>query len=187
MPTFVDLRLIAGLDPAAHFTRQKQISIVPGGQAFTLGDITTAKFEAYDSLSRVYGLYATLNQDPKLAEFSFLLNWPKLKPEEKRTQYSKYASHELSFFIARKDPEFFEAVIAPYLTNKKDKTFLDHYLLQDDLSGFVQPWKFGQLNIVERILLARRIDGERPKTARHVGDLLALLPPDVDRDRKSVV
>lgn len=181
MPTFVDLRLITGLDPAAHFTRQKQISIVPGGHAFTLADITTAKFEAYDSLTRVYGLYATLNKDPKLTEFAFLLNWPKLKPEEKRTQYSKYASHELSFFIAQKDPEFFAAVIKPYLANKKDKTFLDHYLLQDELSGFLQPWKFGQLNIVERILLARRIDGERPKTARHVGDLLALLPPDVDR------
>ncbi|HQZ66510.1 MAG TPA: hypothetical protein PLY87_15575 [Planctomycetaceae bacterium] len=181
MPTFVDLRLLANLDPAAHFTRQKQITIVPGGQAFTLEDITTAKFEAYDSLSRVYGLYATLNQDPKLVEFAFIMNWPKLKPEEKRTLYSKYASHELSFFIAQKDPEFFQAVIKPYLVNKKDKTFIDHYLLEDDLVGYLQPWKFGQLNIVERILLARRIDGERPKTARHVGDLLALLPPNVDR------
>ncbi len=178
---FLDLRLADGLDPKGHFTRQKQISIVPNGQAFTLGDITTAKFEAYDSLSRVYGLYATLNKDPKLAEFAFILNWPKLKPEEKRTLYSKYASHELSFFISQKDPEFFKRVIEPYLVNKKDKTFLDHYLLDDDLSDYVQPWKFGQLNIVERILLARRIVGERPKTARHVGDLLALLPPDVDR------
>lgn len=181
LPKFVDLRLIASLDPALHFTRQKQISVVPPGQAFTLGDITTAKFEAYDSLSRVYGLYATLNPDPNLADFAFVLNWPKLKPEEKRTLYSKYASHELSFFIARKDPEFFEAVIKPYLVNKKDKTFIDHYLSEDDLSGFLQPWKFGQLNIVERILLARRIDGEGPKTARHVSDLLALQPPDVDR------
>ncbi|MFN0199444.1 MAG: hypothetical protein ACKVT0_22055 [Planctomycetaceae bacterium] len=180
-PIFVDLRLANSLDPEAHFTRQKQISIVLGGDDFTLTDITTAKFEVYDSLSRVYGLYATLNKDPKLVEFAFILNWPKLKPEEKRTLYSKYASHELSFFIARKDPEFFQAAIKPYLQNKKDKTFFDHYLLEDDLSGFVEPWKFGQLNIAERILLARRIDGEGPKTARHVGDLQALLPPDVDR------
>lgn len=180
-PLFADLRLANGLDPAGHFTRQKQISIVPAGQELTLKDITTAKFEAYDSLARVYGLYATLNKDPKLAEFAFLLNWPKLKPEEQRTLYSKHASHELSFFLSRKDPEFFKDVIQLYLANKRDKTFLDRYLLEDDLTSYLEPWNYGQLNIVEQILLARRIDGERPKTARHVSDVFALLPPDIDR------
>lgn len=180
-PLFVDLRLLAGLDPEGHFTRQKKISIVPAGQAFTIEDISTAKFEAYDSLTRVYGLFATLNKDPKLIEFAFLMNWPNLKPEEKRTLYSKYASHELSFFLSRKDAEFFEDVLQPYLANKRDKTFLDHYLLEDDLTDYLQPWKYGQLNIAEQILLGRRVDGERPKTARHVADVLALLPPDIDR------
>jgi len=177
---FLDLRLAEGLDPQGHFTQQKQISIVPQGQAFNLQDISTARFESYDSLARVYGLYATLNADPKLAEFAFLLNWPQLKPEEKRTQYSKYASHELSFFLSRKDPEFFRTVIQPYLAHKRHKTFLDHYLLGSDLRGYLEPWNYGQLNVVERILLGRRMEGEHPRTARHVGDLYALLPPDVD-------
>jgi hypothetical protein len=125
-------------------------------------------------------LYATLNQDPKLIEFAFILNWPNLKPEEKRTLYSKHASHELSFFLAKKDPDFFKTVIQPYLVNKKDKTFVDHYLLDDDLSSFLQPWNHAQLNIVERTLLAQRLKEERPITARHVSDLFALLPPDID-------
>ena len=60
---------------------------------------------------------------------------------------------------------------------REDKTFLDHYLLEDDLANYLEPWEYGQLNMVEQILLARRIDGERPKTARHVADLLRLLPP----------
>jgi hypothetical protein len=180
-PMFLDLRLAKGLDPEAHFTQQKQISIVPGGQAFTLKDISASKFESYDNLSRVYALYATLNNDPKLVEFSFILNWPEFEPEKKRELYSKYASHELSFFLSRKDPEFFQNVIKPYLANKKDKTFMDHYLLDNDLSDYVGPWKYGQLNIVERILLARRIEAEREHTARHVGDLYALLPPDIER------
>jgi hypothetical protein len=178
---FIDLRLVAGLDPQAHFTQQKQITVIPAGQALVLNDITTSKFEAYDSLARVYGLYLTLNRDPKLVEFSFLLNWPKLKPEEKRTLYSKHASHELSFFLSRKDPEFFNAVIKPYLANKKDLTFVDHYLLDHDLTEFALPWNHGQLNIVERILLARRLKDEGPRTARHVGDLYQLLPPNIDR------
>ena len=177
---FIDLRLIAGLDPKEHFTQQKQISIVPVGQTFTLHDITTSKFEAYDSLSRVYGLYATLNQDPKLIEFSFVLNWPKLKLEEKRSLYSKHASHELSFFLFKKDPEFFQAVVKPYLANKKDRTFIDRFLLEDDLSEFLQPWQYNQLNTVECILLAQRLKDERRHASRHISDLYALLPPNTD-------
>jgi len=179
-PTIVDLRLATALDAQSHFTQRKQIDVVSAGQEFTLTDITTSKFEAYDSLARVYGLFSTLNPDPKLAEFAFILGWPKLKPEEKQSLYSKYASHELSFFLSKKDPEFFRQVIQPYLANKKDKTFVDRFLLEQDLSEFLEPWKHEQLNVVERILLAERLNDERPHTARHVGDQFALLAPDVD-------
>ena len=71
---FLDLRLAHGLDPQAHFTQQKRISLVAAGEKFVLPDITTSRFEAYDSLARVYSLYATLSSDPKLAEFRFLLD-----------------------------------------------------------------------------------------------------------------
>lgn len=179
-PTFLDLRLLAGLDPKGHFGQQKQITVVPAGQPFALADITTSRFEAYDSLPRVYGLFATLNRDPKLVEFSFIMNWPKLKIEEKRTLYSKHASHELSFFLYKKDPEFFNEVIKPYLTNKKDKTFFDHYLLGYDLSTYLLPWNHEQLNVTEKILLAQRIQNERPNTSRHVSDQYAMLPPNID-------
>ena len=177
---FIDLRLLTGLDPKSHFTQQKQISIIPVGQTFTLNDITTSKFEAIDSLPRVFNLYRTLNADPKLQEFVFILNWPKLKLEEKRTHYSKHASHELSFFLFKKDPEFFQTVVKPYLANKKDKTFLDRFLLEDNLTEFLLPWQYEQLNIVERILLAQRLKDERPFASRHVSDLYALLPPNID-------
>ena len=106
-PQFLDLRLRAGLDPTGHFTQQKQVSVLAAGKPFVLADAAGSRFEAYDSLAKVYGLYATLSHDPKLAEFAFVLNWPKLKPEEKRALYSKYACHELNFFLAKKDPEFF--------------------------------------------------------------------------------
>lgn len=181
MADYIDLRLQASLDPQQHFTQQKRITVLPTGGTLVLPDITSTKFESYDSLTRVYGLYTTLNPDPKLAEFGFLLNWPKLKLEEKRTLYSKYASHELSFFLSRKDPEFFRTVILPYLANKKDKTFLDHWLLESDLSVYRQPWKFAQLNTVERILLSRRVDVEQPLVKRFVTDQFDLLPPDIER------
>jgi hypothetical protein len=180
---FLDLRLHAGLDPKGHFTQQKQVSVLPPKQPFVLADAAGSRFEYYDSLARVYTLYATLSNDPKLAEFSFVLTWPKLKIEEKRTLYSKYACHELNFFLAKKDPEFFQAVVRPYLANKKDKTFLDRWLLDDDLRDYVQPWQHGRLNTVERVLLAQRLAGEPVKTARHINDLVRLQPPNADRVR----
>ncbi len=179
----LDLRLRDGLDPKGHFTQQKTVSVLAANQPFVLQDAAASRFEAYDSLGKVYGLYQTLNNDPKLAEFAFLVNWPKLKEEDKRVYYSKYACHELHVFLFKKDPEFFKAVVKPYLANKKDKTFIDRWLLEEDLAEYLQPWRFGRLNTVERILLAQRINGEQPKTARHLGELLKLMPPNPDRDR----
>src|SRR5262249_18609431 len=165
---FLDLRLRNGLDPKGHFTQQMQVSILTPKQPFVLADVAGSRFEAYDSLPKVYGLYATLSKDPKLAEFAFLLNWPKLKPEEKRALYSKYASHELHFFLAKKDPGFFRVVVRPYLANKKDKTFLDRWLLEEDLSEYLHPWYYGRLNTVERILLAQRLQNEPVRTVRYL-------------------
>jgi hypothetical protein len=179
----LDLRLRAGLDPAGHFTQQQQVTLLAAGKPLTMADAAGGRFEAYDSLSRVYGLYVTLTHDPKMAEFAFITNWPKLKAEEQRSLYSKYACHELNFFLARKDPKFFEAVVKPYLANKKDKTFLDHWLLGDDVGGYRDPWQYERLNAVERVLLAKRVAGEPAATVRHLNDLLRLRPTPVDQIR----
>lgn len=179
-----DLRLEDGLDPAKHFTEQKEVTFVGAGATFVLGDLTTSRIEVYDTLGRVYGLFATLGKDPTLTEFGFILEWPRMSEAEKREKYSRYACHELSFFLSRKDPAFFEAVIRPYLRNKKEKTFLDRYLLGDDLSGYLAPWEYSQLNVVERILLSGRIPGEPAATARHVQDLFDLLPPNVEETNR---
>jgi hypothetical protein len=177
----VDQRLSRPLDPRKHFVQQKQFSVLKGKEPFVLDDISASRFELYDSLTKVYDLYRTLSHDPQLEEFAPLLGWPTMSAEAKRTFYSKYASHELTFFLKKKDPEFFRDVIQPYLANKRHKTFLDRWLLDEDLSEWRQPWRFGQLNIVERILLSQRIEGEAPATARHAADLYQQLPPNPDR------
>ncbi|MHB8861931.1 MAG: hypothetical protein ACYC6N_05975 [Pirellulaceae bacterium] len=177
----VDLRLARGLDPQQHFTQQKLVSLVAAGETFRVEDITTTRFEIYDSLAKVYALMVTLSSNPHLVEFGFLTNWDQLKPEEQRANYSKYACHELNYFLLRKDPAFFETVVLPFLKNKKDKTFLDHWLIGADLQGYLEPWKRAQLNVVERVLLAERLAEERPATSRAIADLVDVMPPDVDR------
>ena len=179
-PNYIDLRLVDGLDPKLHYTEQKQVSIIGKGGAFELGDITSSKFEVYDRLARAYQLYATLSDNNTLREFSFVLGWPKLKREQKNEKYSKYACHELNFFLYKKDPEYFRQVVLPFLANKKDKTFMDRWLLGENLSSYLKPWSFEQLNTVERILLSQRIQGEQQYTSRHVVDMYNLIPPNID-------
>ncbi|HVO31522.1 MAG TPA: hypothetical protein VMV18_12335, partial [bacterium] len=176
-----DLRLKLALDAEKHFSEKKQITVLSAGQPLEIADIVTAKTEVYDTLGRVYRLYSTLSGDANLATFAFVQRWPKLSEEEKRAKYSEFACHELSFFLSRKDPDFFAKVIKPYLRNKMHKTFMDHYLLGDDLAPYRKPWAFGRLNIVERILLSQRIDDEGEPIARHARDLNDLLPRDIER------
>jgi len=176
-----NLALIAGLDPAGTFAEKKQVSVIRKGGKLTLADIGSSGFEVYDTLAKVHKLYVTLSGNSDLVEFGFITGWDKLTAEQKREKYSKYACHELSFFLYHKDPEFFRTVIKPYLVNKKDKTYLDHWLIGEALGGYLQPWPHEQLNIVEQILLGRRIATERAAAARFVQDRYDLIPPDVER------
>lgn len=178
-----DLRLATGLDPQGHFSEQKQTTVLQKGESLEINDVRTAKVETYEELSKVYTCLTALNADPTLAEFRFLVDWPTLKPEEKRAKYSKYACHELHFFLSRRDPVFFGEVVKPYLAAKRDKTFMDHYLLGEDLDSYLQPWQYGQLNVAERILLAGALGGDEPaNTASHLGDIMDILPRDIEAE-----
>jgi hypothetical protein len=179
-----DLRLKDGLDPLGHFTEQQQATPLIVGDQLTLPDITTAKIECVDSLPKLFSLYLTLSeQNATLASFSFITTWPTLSDEQKRAKYSEFACHELSFFLFRKDPAFFQAVIKPYLRNKRELTFLDRWLLGDDLATHLTPWGFGRLNAVERILLTARSPEVRSEVVRGVTDACDLLAPDPERDQ----
>ncbi|MEY4483459.1 MAG: hypothetical protein RL693_911, partial [Verrucomicrobiota bacterium] len=179
VPTkFADQRLARNLDPAKPFTQKREVTVLDKGSNLVLADILTSELETYDNLGSVHALFTTLSNDSDLAKFAWILQWPKLKDEEKLAKYSEFACHELSFFLAKKDPVFFDKVIKPYLAHKKDKTFLDDFLLGTDLKRYLQPWAYAQLNAVERALLAQRIEGEAPHAARHLREQWELLTPD---------
>ncbi len=186
-----DLRLESTLDPAKHFTQRRKVTLLRPGQTLTVSDFRASEVQPYGTIGDVYRtlLAISTNGTPPfdgakaLAEFAFIAKWPTLDEAAKRELYSEHACHELHFFLEQKDPEFFNAVVKPYLASKKEKTFLDRYLLGEALERYLAPWEFGRLNIVERILLARRIgEDERARTAAHVTGLHQLLPPDPERD-----
>ncbi len=171
-----DLRLNLGLEPQGHFTEQSKSTLMEAGHPHAIEDAVTAQFHVIGDLGAVHRYFSGLTHNAELAEFAWILNWPKLTAEKKRELYSKYACHELSFFLSRKDRAFFEAVIKPYLANKRDQTFLDHYLLEADLADYLRPWNYGRLNVAERILLGTRLPGRMEMTRRHVAELLSLAP-----------
>jgi hypothetical protein len=175
---FADQRFARNLDPAKLFTQKKEIAVLKAGETLTLADTLTSDLENYDTLGGIHSLFTTLSGNADLGKFAFILDWPKLSAADKRVRYNEHACHELSFFLSRKDKAFFDEVIKPYLANKKDKTFLDDYLLGRGLQSYLQPWAYAQLNIVERILLGQRIENEAPNAARHVRELWEMIPPN---------
>jgi hypothetical protein len=173
-----ELRMVRELDPEKPFSEQKLFTSLAKGEEFKLADVTTSKVQAYDSLARVYGLLSSLSEDTNLAKFGFILDWPVLKPSEKQAKYSEFACHELNFFLHQKDPAFFKKVILPYLANKKDKTFMDHWLLGSDLTPYLEPFRFSRLNAVEKILMARKQKDGGGAMARYVRELKEMILPN---------
>lgn len=171
-----DLRLQNALSPEAHFSQQKNISVVLSGAELEVTDASSARVEIYDNLKSVYRLLATINPDENFAQFGFITDWQSFDSERKKELYSKYSCHELNFFIYHHDQKFFVEVISPYIANKRDKTFMDKWLLKMDLKDYLDPWRFARLNIVEKILLGMRIPDASASINRYAGDLFDLLP-----------
>lgn len=171
-----DLRLSLALPPTEHHTERRTKTVLQDGQALEIDDIASASVETLDTLGDAYRLLSSLSKNAKLADFAFMTKWSGLSPEDKREKYSKYACHELNLFIQRKDTAFFGEVIEPYVRNKKDKTFIDHYLIGADLSAYSEPWHYQRLNTLERILLGR--GGSKSAMQRHLQDRFDLITPD---------
>ena len=165
-----DSRLADVLDPKKHYSQSKQTQILKEGDTLKIDDIVSAEFQIYDDLKDVFTLLETLNTGTHLNKFRFILDWNQKKEAEKNELYSKYACHELNFWLSRKDKDYFEKVVVPHIKNKRSKTFMDHYLLEDDLSAFAKPWEFARLNTAERILLAESLQDQRADMLRSVDE-----------------
>ncbi|MFM8878157.1 MAG: hypothetical protein ACKOKG_03320, partial [Verrucomicrobiota bacterium] len=179
-----DLRLTRSPEAAGGTVEVRESRGLVAGQSLTVADFRNGQWEAYETLESVFGLLRTLNPDPRLARFEWLMRWPLLKPEERRARYSEFACHELNIFLQRKDPRFFETVVRPHLAQKRSRTFLDDYLLGTDLKAYLKPRDHGRLNVAEKALLAGRLEGETATTARHLQELWELVPADPEAEAR---
>ena len=171
-----DARLANALEADKHFSQSKQIAVLKKGQTLLIEDMISAKFQHYDDLGDVFLLLQTLNTNTHLSKFKFILTWDDKKQKEKQELYSKYACHELNFFLMKKDPKFFNSIVVPHLKNKRDKTFMDLWLLKENVEEFASPWKYKRLNVVERILLAERLEERTADIVRNINETYRVTP-----------
>lgn len=180
-----DLRLHLALAPDVHAKQDKTVAPLSPGEALVIEDLATAKVHLLDTVERAHAYLLALRDDATLREFSFVTRWHVLSDTERRELYSKYACHELHLFLYFKDRPFFDAVVRPYLANKRTKTFVDHWLLHADLTPYLEPMHLTRLNAVERALLAQRLVAE-PAIARLLADEVAVQPPDPALDTRII-
>lgn len=175
----VDVRLLAGLDAEQSFSRQKRIRALAAGEDFEIPDLATSRYRVIRTLPEAFDLLQTLGDEALLRKFTFLKEWPELEAEQKREKYGEFASHELHLFLYARDREFFDGVVKPYLANKKDKTFVDRWLLEALTEEDTRLDRLQERNAMELALLARR-GGDREAVLGALREAWELLPPDAD-------
>ncbi len=192
-----DVRMSRPLDPAQSFAEERGSTAIGAGSKVRFADIATTKFQTFGTVAEAFGLLKTLlknysstggSGDAQGAvlggELDWLVGWDALDAETKRVRYSAFASHEVNLFLWRKDPKFFGEVIRPYLSNKKLRGLVDDFLLEEDLTPYLEPWRYGRLNVMEKLLLAVRIPAERSRAKRHVSEMLSLMPVDREGEQR---
>jgi hypothetical protein len=173
-----DLRLQESLDPERRIAERRRIQFLDTGKKTQLELARSSRIEIFDDLASVFRFYRSRIGSADLGEFEPLLDWPEMKEEDRLDFYDEYACHELHVFLFQKDRAFFDAVVRPYLANKRDRDFIDRWLLKEDLRSYLEPWAFAELNIVEKILLLGSSAEGRARIARHVSDIWMLNPED---------
>lgn len=173
-----DLRLQKAFDADVHLAQVHKVEMLAANEKKILGDPRTRRLQAYASVADVFQLYATLLENPAWEKFRFLSEWAALPAEDQLKHYSEMACHEVDFFLFHKDRKFFDRVIRPLIAQKLDKQIVDLWLLGEPLDALAPLWKVQQLNTLERILLAERVESNRAGTRRWVHDYLDAHPLD---------
>jgi hypothetical protein len=179
-------RLQQSLDPQRHVAQRDSIRWFAGSDPLVLGDAGMTKIRAYESIASLMPVMeALLGDATEFRRFAFLKTWPTLNEEQKQQHYGDHACHELHLFLYMHDRAFFDAVVKPYLTNKSPRQFMDDWLLDRPLSQYTEPWRWRQLNTVERVLLSKKWADQRLPTQRWLTDQINLTPIlPADRSRR---
>ncbi|KAG2180258.1 hypothetical protein INT43_004047 [Umbelopsis isabellina] len=177
----VDLRHFSPVDEGKAIVRAREVTKLAATDTPMEAWVGQER-EVVDSFEKLFTLFETVSQSEELKSFNFLMTWMKLNYEEKLEIYNQHSCHELNFWLMHKDKPFFKDVVQVALKSKLQKTFLDLYMLESDITAFASDlYKFNQLNLVEKVLLAKRIPDIHGTVERSMAGYLDKHPDESSR------
>ncbi|KAI9251201.1 hypothetical protein BY458DRAFT_20638 [Sporodiniella umbellata] len=121
-------------------------------------ELDASEIETVDTIGKLLDticLISSVGEEAK-EKFEPLRNWSDLSFKKKKEAYSELVCHEMNFWLKKKDNEFFKLVVFPGIKSKIRKSFMDLYLLEEDLSWYAKNiYAFEKLNTAEKSLLAK--------------------------------
>lgn len=144
--------------------RSKVISKVLPNNALTLN---THEYETIDSFEKLFDTVKTISPvgQPFADKFYFFKTWSSLDVASKLELHDKHVCHEFNLWLKKKDAAFFAAHVKPALQSKIQKSFMDLYLLDQDVSLYQRDlYQFNQLSSIEKALCATTLSKEFMQT-----------------------
>lgn len=165
-------------------TLQRVAQPLSKDSSIEIEDITSTKIEILDSAHKILKCIQSLNSSTvQRSHFETLIQpilfkWDSFDEAKKQELFSKYASHELNFFLLKRDKPFFTRVVRNFILNKLEKTVIDWYLLAQDqpaenefnvrlIEYLDYSTRIDDLNIFENVLVLEvclRVGSEQQKT-----------------------
>jgi len=173
-----DLALRTPLDSNKVYSEMRTTTCICRGDSYIFDDSVSAETKIVDSLEKVLLIQqAILRESVKVVDrFKELVRWNTLPTSKKINLFSQNYCHELNLFIYKKDKEFFEKIVKPFIENKMEKTFIDYYLLRDSkqLHKYAnKPHFYKKLNHLEKCLLIEFLASDNDlTTAKALSNLL---------------
>ncbi|MFM7929473.1 MAG: hypothetical protein ACKO9Q_17335, partial [Pirellula sp.] len=177
-----DRRLQKSFESEKHFIQKESVLTVQADQSSDLGDVGATRIRIYNSIGELIPMLDGILPDhDRFRKFDFLKNWSSLSDKDKESKYSQSACHELHLFLYKHDPEFTKRVVVPHLMNKSPRQLVDDWVLDQNLNGYLAPWRYAQLNTLERVLLAKRFPQKQAGLVRLLDDALKVQPISIDQ------
>ncbi len=176
-----DRRLSRPLDPDKHHLGTRRAAVLKKGAEASIDNMIDADWRAFTTLEEAHAFLYGATGSERLRELAGLLDWPDFDAESKLAFWSDHACHELNLFLSRRDPEFFKQHVEPLLREKREPTFIDDYLLERDLTPYLRPYAWQELNAAEKALLARALPDARERIAAELENRWQLEQPDPEQ------
>jgi hypothetical protein len=171
-----DLALTDPLDENKFYKEVRNSDNYRKDEKFKIEDITSTDYIIVDSLEKVKSVQDEIRKvnciGPAGKDLQFLLKWHTFSEEEKNKKYNRFICHEVNLFIYFKDTPYFFKVVKPFLANKMEKTFVDHFLLgnSEEVLEYAKIHKLKTLNSFEQCLLIEAVFQKDQKMATKLAE-----------------